>query len=159
MLHSLLAFSHFPRYPRAKWDLLVLIPMWVGLYTFWDPVGLSNKLSCKAGSFSYCCLNPQRVFNRWLEALFPHARALGLRGLFHSAFVLPGLSGRESGTTRSTSHYLARPASYSLPTPLHNPPPHWVHQPPSCPPWSSSHLLAASPLSPAVHLCPSYRSG
>ena len=62
LLHSLLAFSHFPRYPRAKWDLLVLIPMWVGLYTFWDPVGLSNKLCCEAGHLSLCCLNPHRYF-------------------------------------------------------------------------------------------------
>ena len=27
-------FSHFPSYPQANWALLVLIPMWVGLYTF-----------------------------------------------------------------------------------------------------------------------------
>ena len=48
LLHSLPAFSHFPCYPQAKWALLVLTPMWVDLCTFWDPVGLSNELSCEA---------------------------------------------------------------------------------------------------------------
>ena len=61
-LRSLPAFSYFPSYPQAKWALLVLIPVWVGLCTFWDPVGLSKELSCEAGSFSRCCLNPHRCF-------------------------------------------------------------------------------------------------
>ena len=48
-----LAFSHFPSYPQATWALLVLIPRWMVLCTFQDPVGPSNELSCEAGSFSY----------------------------------------------------------------------------------------------------------
>ena len=44
---------------------------WVGgLCTFWDPVGLSNELSCEAGSFSRCHLNPQEVFSQWFEGYF-----------------------------------------------------------------------------------------
>ena len=35
---------------------------WVGVCMLWDPVGLSNKLSCESGSFSCCCLNPHRCF-------------------------------------------------------------------------------------------------
>ena len=67
LLHSLLAFSHFPGFPEANQALLVLIPGWVGLCTFQDPVGLSNELSCEAGSFCCCHLNPHRYFQ--LEAL------------------------------------------------------------------------------------------
>ena len=37
---------------KQNWALLVLIPGWVGLCTFWDPVGVSSELSCEAGSFS-----------------------------------------------------------------------------------------------------------
>ena len=67
LLYSLLAFSHFPGFPEANQPLLVLIPGWVGLCTFQDPVGLSNELSCEAGSFCCCHLNPHRYFQ--LEAL------------------------------------------------------------------------------------------
>ena len=52
LFSSLPAFSHFPCYPQANWALLVLIPKWVGLCMFQDPVGLSNELSCETGSFS-----------------------------------------------------------------------------------------------------------
>ena len=62
LLCSLPVFSHFPVYPQLTWALLVLIPRWVSLCTFYDLVGLSSKLSCEAGSFSYCSLNPHRYF-------------------------------------------------------------------------------------------------
>ena len=52
LLSSPLAVSHFPRCPQANSGLLVLIP---------ERVGLSNGLSCEAGSFSHC-LNPHRFF-------------------------------------------------------------------------------------------------
>ena len=56
---------------------LVLICGWIDLCTFQDHVGLSNQLSCEAGSFS-CCLNPYRFFTaRGFEALFPHTGTLG----------------------------------------------------------------------------------
>ena len=71
LLGSWMAFSHFFYYPQANWALLVLNPRWVGLCTFQDPVGLSNEVSCEAGSFS-CCFNPHRFFSvRGFEALFP----------------------------------------------------------------------------------------
>ena len=80
--------------------------MWVGLCTFLDPMGLSNELSCESGSFSCCCLNPQRVFKQRFEALFPRTGALGLHSLFHYLLVPPGLSAHECGTAGSTSHQL-----------------------------------------------------
>ena len=40
-------------------------------------MGLSNDLSCEAGSLSCCHPNPTGVFNQRFEALFPHAGALG----------------------------------------------------------------------------------
>ena len=71
LLGSLLAFSHFPHNPQANWAPLVLIPRCVGLCTFQDPVGLSNELSCEAGSFS-CCLKPHRFFqSEVLRLYFP----------------------------------------------------------------------------------------
>ena len=71
MLSSLPAFNHFLHYPQANWALLVLIPRWVGLCMFQDPVGLSNELSCEAGSFSFC-LNSQRCFqSEVLRLYFP----------------------------------------------------------------------------------------
>ena len=77
LLRSLLAFSHFPRYPQANWALLVLLPGWVCLCTFQDPVGLSNQLSCEAGSLSHCRSTPTRVFNQRFEASLPSVGALG----------------------------------------------------------------------------------
>ena len=62
LLHSLPVFSHSLHYLQSNWALLVLIPKWMGLCTFWDPVGVSKELSCEAGSFSCCCLNPHRCF-------------------------------------------------------------------------------------------------
>ena len=34
-------------------------------------MGLSNELSCEAGSFSHCRLNPERCFSQRFGALFP----------------------------------------------------------------------------------------
>ena len=78
-------------------------------------MGLSNELSCDAGSLSRCRLNPQGVFNQRFEALFPCAGALGLCSLFRSPFIPPGSSAWKCGTTGSTSHHLEGSASCSLP--------------------------------------------
>ena len=45
-------------------------------------MGLSNDLSCEAGSLSCCCPTPTGVFNQRFEALFPHAGALGCEVCF-----------------------------------------------------------------------------
>ena len=75
LLSSLLAFSHFLCYSQANWALLVLIPGWVGLCTFQNPVSLSNELFCEAESFSRF-LNPHRfsqseVLRLYFPALEP----------------------------------------------------------------------------------------
>ena len=49
-------------YPQSNWAPLVLVPEWVGLCTPHAPVGLSNDLSCEAGSLSCCRPNPHRRF-------------------------------------------------------------------------------------------------
>ena len=51
-------------------------------------MGLSNKLSCEAGSFSRCP-NPTGVFNRRFEALFPRAGNLGCMVCFPPQLFLP----------------------------------------------------------------------
>ena len=79
-------------------------------------MGLFSELSCEAGSFSHCRLNPTGVFSQWFEALFPHAGTLGFEvcHLVHQLLLLP------CGPTAA------------LPTQLHNLPPRCVHQPPPC---------------------------
>ena len=67
------SFQSLPSLPTSKWVLVVLIPGWVGLCTFWDLVGLSRELSCEAGSFP-CHLNPHRFF--WSEILMLYLPAL-----------------------------------------------------------------------------------
>ena len=54
--------SHSLCYPQSNWAPLVLVPEWVGLCTLQAPVGLSNDLSCEAGSLSCCRPNPQGRF-------------------------------------------------------------------------------------------------
>ena len=104
MLHSLLDFSHSLRHPQSNWALLVLIPEWVGLCTLKAPVGLSNKLSCEAGSFSCCRLNPDGCFPSEVCGFISLSWSPGLHGVSHSPAVPPGLSSFECGTTCSTSH-------------------------------------------------------
>ena len=69
LLSSHSAFSYFFLCPWVNWALLVLIPRRVGLCAFWDPVGLSNQLSCEAGIFS-CYCNPHRFFQSEVLRLY-----------------------------------------------------------------------------------------
>ena len=77
-------------------------------------MGLSNKLSCKSGSFS-CILNPHRFFQLEVLRIYFPVLESGLRGLSRSPVVPPGLSARKCRTTRS--------ASCCLPSPVLQPPP------------------------------------
>ena len=107
-------FSHSLCYPQSNCALLVLLPKWVGLCIFEDTVGLSNKLSCEAGSFSPCHLNPHRCFQLVVWGfIFPSWNS-GLWGLSPVDQLLP-----------------CWPAA-GLCTVFHNPPPCWVHQLPPC---------------------------
>ena len=104
-------------------------------------MGLSNKLSCEAGSFSCCRPNPHGcflflfffsptgVFNQRFEGLFPCAGALGCGVCFAPPLFLPVYlcpNVEPWGLPATTLWGL--PAA-AWPTPLHNPPPHWVRQP------------------------------
>ena len=73
-------------------------------------MSLSQELSCEVGSFSRCHLNPTGVFNQWFQALFPLTGNLGCR-VYHLVYQL-----------------LPCWPTAPLPTPLHNPPPHWFCQ-------------------------------
>ena len=72
---------------------------------------------------------PTGVSNQWFEALFPHAGTLGCVVCYLVYQLLP--------------HQRAA----ALPTPLHNPPPHWVHQLPPC-------LESSPPGCPSLSLLP-----
>ena len=141
MLHSLPAFSHFPRYPQAKWALLVPIPGWVGLCTFWDPMGLSNELSpVRLGVSPAVASNPKGFSISGSRLYFPVLEPWGCVVCFTLPLIL-----------LVYLHVNVGSASRSLPPLLHIPWPHWVLQPLPC--------LGGSPLSHAAHLCPSYHSG
>ena len=71
LLSSQPAFSNFLHYPQANWALLTLIPRWVSLCRFQDPVGLSNELSCEAGSFSHYCNTHRFLQPEVLRLSFP----------------------------------------------------------------------------------------
>ena len=87
-------------------------------------MGLSNELSCEAGSFSCCRLNPMGVFNQRFEALFPCAGALGCLLCFAPLpFLLVFLC-------VNVGPRGLLPAAW--PALLHNTPPCRVHQSPPC---------------------------
>ena len=83
---------------------------------FQDPVGLSNKLSCEAGSFSSHCNSHRFLQPQVLRHYFP---VPGLPGLSCSPVVPPSLSACKCGTTQSSSHHLTAspllPGCLSLP--------------------------------------------
>ena len=117
------SFSHFLWYPPANWAPLVLIPRRVGLYTFQDPLGLSNKLSCEAGSFS-CHCNPHRFFSvTGFEAFFPCAGILCcLVCLAPQLFLLVYLHANVGLPTPPAATLPGRPATASLPCHESSPP-------------------------------------
>ena len=115
------AFSHFLCY-TTNWALLVLIPGWVVLCMFQDPVGLSKELSCEAGNFSRC-LSPHRfLLPEVLRLYFPTLEPW-VAWSVSLPVVPPGLSAHKCKTAQSVSRCLA---------------------------WSSSHHLAKSPLHPGL---------
>ena len=70
---------------------------------------------------------PTGVFNQGFEALFPSAGTLG------------------GGVCRPVHQLLPRHPAAALPTLLHNPPPHWVHQLPPCHKSSLPRLSISAP--------------
>ena len=73
--------SHSLRYPQLNWAPLVLISKWVDLCILQAPVGLFKELSCEAGSFSCCCLNPYGCFQSVVWGFISPPWSPGLPGL------------------------------------------------------------------------------
>ena len=120
---SLPVFSHFLGLPTIKLSPLDAdswIPEWVGSCTFQDPLGLSNELSCEAGSLSCCRLNPHRCFQSVILKLYFPELELWVARSVSLPLVPRSLSTSECGTAGSTSHCLTGSASHCLATcPLH----------------------------------------
>ena len=76
-------------------------------------MGLSNELSCEAGSFSCCHLIPHGCFQSEVWGFISPCWSPGLRGLFRSPTVPPGSSMRECGAVASASCSLACPGPQS----------------------------------------------
>ena len=86
-------------------------------------MGLSNELSCEAGSFS-CCHNPHRFLqSEVLRLYFPV-----LEPWVAWSVLLPHSSSRFICVNVGLWGLLAA----ALPALFHNPPPHWVCQSPPC---------------------------
>ena len=88
-------------------------------------MGLSNELSCEAGGFSHCCLNPHRCFQSVIWGFISLHWNSGLRGLSQSLPVvaLPACCS------------LAHPAPQSAPSldpPANVLPNAILHAPPCC---------------------------
>ena len=81
----------------------------------------------KLGVSPTAASTPTVIFNEWFEALFPHTGTLGCMVCHRVHQLLP-----------------CQPAA-ALPTPLHNPPPHWVCQPSPCQEFSPPHSGCPSP--------------
>ena len=69
-------------------------------------MGLSNDLSCEAGSFSHCCPNPHWCFQSEVQGFISLCWNPGLCGLSCSPIVPPGLSALECGAAQSASSQL-----------------------------------------------------
>ena len=89
LLHSLLVFSRFPRYPQANWALLVLILGWVVCVCsriLWvSPTNTPERLGVSPAAASTLT----GVFNQRFEALLPCAGALGCEVCFAPPPFLP----------------------------------------------------------------------
>ena len=79
-------------------------------------MGLSNKLSCEAGSFSHCCLNPHRYFQSEVSGFISLCWNPGLHGLSCFLVVPPDLSACECGTAAPPEAPLLRVLSAQLPS-------------------------------------------
>ena len=109
LLHSLLVFSHFPRYPQANWALLVLILGWVVCVCsriLW--VSLTNS-PMRLGVSSSAASIPTGIFSQWFEALCPHPGTLGC------TVCPPGPPAAASMTSYSFAHFVSQ--STTLPGP------------------------------------------
>ena len=95
-------------------------------------MGLSNELSCEAGSSSAAASTPTGVFNQRFEALFSFAGALGCEVCFAPPPFLPVYLSVNVGLRGLPATTLWGLLAVALPALFHNLPPHWVCKPPPC---------------------------
>ena len=141
LLHSLPAFSHFPRYPQVKWALLVLIPGGWFVYIL-GPCGSYQRTLLWGWEFLPMLPQPPQVFSIWgLRLYFPTLEPW-------IAWSVSLSSSSSRFIAYSTSCCLAGQMQPCLPrTTLH----HLTE--------SAIRHLAMSPVHLAACLCPSYLSG
>ena len=108
-------------------------------------MGLSNELSCEAGSFSCCRLNPTGVFNQRFEALFPLAGALGYMVCFAPLPFLPVYLCTNVGPQGLPATTLWGLLAAAWPALFHNLPPHSVRQSPPSREYSPAELPISIP--------------
>ena len=88
---------------------------------------------------------PTGVFNQRFEALFPLAGALGCTVCFAPLLFLLVYLCTNVGPQGPPATTLSGVLAAAWPAPFHNPPPHWVHQPPPCCKFSPSQLPDSAP--------------
>ena len=106
-------------------------------------MGLSSELSCEAGSFSCCRLNPHWCLQSEVRGLTSLSWSPGLWSLLCSPAVPPSLSKSTCGAAGSATTTLWGLLAAAWPAPFHSLPPCWVPQPPPC--CESSPLGCPSP--------------
>ena len=114
-LHRL---CHSLCYPQSNWALwCCFLGGWVCVHS--RPLWVSPTNSpVRLGVSPSAASTPTGVFIQGFEALFPHTGILGC------------------AVCRQVNQLLPHRPAAALPTPLHNPPPHWVCQLPPCPGFS-----------------------
>ena len=140
-----------PRYPQAKWALLVLIPGWVDCVhsrILWaSPVISPVRLGASPAAAS----TPTGVFNQRFDSLFPHAGTPGCIICLAPQLFLWVYLHMNVGLPAPRAPASLCPPAATLPCPPHSTIHHFTV--------SASPHLAVSPLRPAAHLRPSYYSG
>ena len=106
LLGTQLAFSNFPCYAQAIWILLVLVPRWVVLCTFLDPVVSPTNSPVRLWVFPTAA-TPIYFYSQRFRGFISPCWNPGLHGLSYSPVVPPGLSACKCGMACSTSCHLA----------------------------------------------------
>ena len=96
-------------------------------------MGLSNELSCEAGSFFCFRLYPQGVFNQWFEALVPRTKTLGCVVCLTPQLFLPAYLHTNVGLPSPQSSALSVPPAAALPMLVLQLPPCRKSSTPGCP--------------------------
>ena len=104
-----------------KWivSFQVLTCRWVGLCTFYDPVGLSDELSCETGSFSHHHNTHIFFTARGFESLVSRAKVPGFKICLTHQLFLPAYLCANVGPPMGSSTFPPGLLATTLPHPLH----------------------------------------